>query len=200
MVRDSIKSRGEAPSLTEMMKELGLSTKKSVAFHLDALERKGFIVRTGAARGIRIIESFTEDFIQVPLLGYANAGEPLALANEENLGEIMVDKKILKNKKKIFGVELKGDSMNQKIMNGIPLSNGNYAIIAKEEEVRNNDVVLAIINDGATVKMFKQEGDTVILYPSSSNPVHKPIYLDKTNSNFIAGKVITVLSNPSRSI
>jgi repressor LexA len=198
-VKSHLNRYGESPSLTELMVEMGLSTKRSVAFHLDALEKKGYITRTGRARGIRIVEDslLNDDFVHVPLLGFANAGTPLVLAEEDYHGELVVDKKLIKNRRKVFGLELKGDSMNKMRLNGIPLDNGNYVIVSKEAHVDNGDVVVAIINNGATVKSFKKEGNTVVLYPNSDNPEHRPIYLDPSNENFIAGKVLTALSNPS---
>lgn len=200
LVRNSIDQNGYAPSLTEMMEELGLSTKRSVAFHLDALEKKGMIYRTGEARGIRLIQNNTGGgFIPIPLLGFANCGEALMVAEEEDNGEILVEETILKGKRKVFGVELRGDSMDQRRLNGINLANGNFAIVVKEEEVRTGDVVLAIIEGGATIKSFKREKGMIVLYPESSNPRHKPIYVKESDmdSAMIAGKVLTVLSNPS---
>lgn len=196
LIRQSYDRDGHAPSLTEMMNDLGLSTKKSVAFHLDALERKGYIVRNGRARGINLTSSVDGDFVSVPLMGFANAGEPLMTAEDQYLGELTVDRKLLKKNRKVFGVELRGDSMDRRKLNGIPMKNGNYAIVAKDVEIHNGDVVLAVINHGATVKTFKREGNLVALYPESTNPIHKPIYVDSGNSAYIAGKVLTVLSNP----
>ncbi|WKZ30993.1 MAG: transcriptional repressor LexA [Candidatus Dojkabacteria bacterium] len=196
LIKHKFDQDGTAPSLNEMMGELGLSTKKSVAFHLDALERKGYIVRNGRARGIKLLGDLAGDFITVPLMGFANAGEPLMTAEDEYLGELTVDRSLLKSSRKVFGVELRGDSMDRKKMNGVHMRNGNYAIIAKDAEVRNGDVVLAVINHGATVKTFKRDGKVVTLFPESTNPIHKPIYVDNENSTYIAGKVITVLNNP----
>ena len=96
LVKAYVDQHGYSPSLTEMMKILGLSTKRSVAFHLDALEKKGYITRTGQARGIRLAaKAVGSDFLTVPLLGFANAGAPMILAEEEDNGELTVDKKLL---------------------------------------------------------------------------------------------------------
>lgn len=196
LIQEEYKKRGSAPSLSEMMAKLGLSTKRSVAFHLDALERKGYIVRNGRARGIKLLGGSFGEFAAVPLMGFANAGEPLMNAEDEYLGELMVEKTLIKGNRKVFGVELRGDSMDRKQLNGVPMRSGNYAIVAKDMEIHNGDVVLAVINHGATVKTFKRDGSIVALFPESSNPVHKPIYVDNENSTYIAGKVVTVLNNP----
>lgn len=197
LLKDSITTEGYAPTLTELMEQLGVSTKRGVAFHLDALEKKGYIYRTGEARGISLIESESDSFISIPILGFANAGTPLVLAEEENIGELTVDKNILKGKKKVFGLEIKGDSMNRKKLNGITMDNGNFALIVKDAQINNGDVVLAVLDGAATIKTFRREGDTVVLYPESNNSVHKPIYIKADDDSFINGKVMTVLSNPA---
>lgn len=196
LLKDSLKTNGYAPTLTEMMEVLGISTKKGVAFHLDALEKKGYIYRTGEARGISLVQGDSNMFISVPILGFANAGTPLVLAEEEHMGELSVDKNILKGKKKVFGLEIKGDSMDIKSMNGVNMQSGNYALVVRDAQVNNGDVVLAVLDGAATLKTFKREGDTVVLYPESSNPVHKPLYMKQGDDSFINGKVMTVLSNP----
>jgi repressor LexA len=199
IIKESLKSKGMAPSLGEMMEEMDISTKKGVVSHLKALEKKGYIIRTGGERGINLTEEIENDnFISVPLLGFANAGEPLMTAEDEYMGELTVDKNILKGSKKVFGVELRGDSMNKKELNGVRLDNGNYAIVAKDTEVKNGDVVLAVIDEGATVKTFNKENNLVVLYPESNNEIHKPIYIDENRDTYIAGKVVTVLSNPTK--
>ena len=197
LVNRYLKQEGYAPTLTEMMGELDITTKKGVAFHLDALEKKGYISRTGESRGIIVRDQSMEGFIRIPLLGFANCGTPLALAQEDYRGEITIDEKLLKGNRKVFGVEMKGDSMDKKSINGVPLYSGNYALIAKNVPVVNGDVVLAMIDEAATIKTFKKDGQTVVLYPESSNPVHKPIYVKSdVGDSFINGKVMAVLSNP----
>lgn len=188
---------GISPSLPDLMEITGITTKKGVASHLDCLERKGYIKRTGEARGIRILLDESGDFERVPLLGYANAGEPLIQVEEEYHGELLVHKRLLKSKRKVFGVELRGDSMNKRLMNGITMENSNFVIIVKEEDVKNGDVVLAEINGGATVKTYKKEGEICVLYPESNNPIHKPIYM-QCDKGQIIGRVVTVLNNPNK--
>jgi repressor LexA len=197
LVNKHIKDFGYSPTLSELMDELDISTKKGVAFHLDALEKKGYLSRTGESRGIIISQSNLRGFLNIPLLGYANAGTPLALAKEEYIGELTVDEKIVKGRRKVFGLEIKGDSMDKKVLNGVPMFNGNYAIVAKDLEIEDGDVVLAVINDAATIKTYKKEGKNIVLYPESTNPVHRPIYIEDDGESFINGKVLTVLSNPT---
>lgn len=196
IIEKTLQENGVAPSLGEMLSELGFSSKRSVTFHLDALERKGYITRTGQARGIYLNAPSGERFLSIPLVGFANAGQPMLLAEEGDYGEITVDKRLLKRKRKVFGLELRGDSMDKRSLNGVPLSNGNYVIVSKDSEYRNGDVVLAIIDNAATIKSFKREKDRIVLYPESSSRRYHPIYIRSDGEAMIAGKVLTALSNP----
>ena len=199
VIRDCFLDKGYAPSLTELQKLLNISTKRGVVSHLIALERKGYIMRTSEPRGIHLVgdeEPVFEYLIGIPVLGYANAGTPLVSAEEENIGVINVHRKIVKGKKDLFSLIIKGDSMNQKELEGTLFSNGSYLIIQKDVEINDGDAVVAIIDNSATVKNFKRSGDVVILYPESSNPKHKPIYLSEDSESILNGKVIKVLENP----
>jgi len=199
IIRDFYLDNGYAPSLTELQELLSISTKRGVVNHLIALERKGYIMRTSEPRGIHLIEDeepIYEYLIGIPVLGYANAGTPLVSAEEENMGVINVHRDLLKKKRDLFSLIIKGDSMDKKVLGGELLSNGSYLIVQKDAEINNGDVVVAIIDNSATVKTYKKSGDMVILYPESSNIKHKPIYLNEDSESMINGKVIKVLENP----
>jgi repressor LexA len=193
--------KGFAPSLNELKDQLGISTKRGVVVHLDALERKGYIFRTSQPRGIHMAENDEEivyDYlIGVPILGYANAGIPMVSAEEENLGVLKIDKNILGNKENLFALIIKGDSMDLAKIDNQDLSNGKYIIIQKDADFEDGDIVVAIIDDSATVKRFKKSKDVILLYPDSSNPANMPIYMDRNTEGLINGKVIKVLENPS---
>ncbi len=201
VIRDYFLQNGFAPSLSELQVLLDIATKRGVVNHLIALEKKGYIIRTSEPRGIRMVkdneEPVYEYLIGVPILGYANAGTPLVSAEEENLGVLRIDKKILGKKKSLFSLIVKGDSMDREMIDGKTIIDGNYLIVDKEAEVLDGDVVVAIIENCATVKRFKKDQDMVILYPNSSNPIHQPIYLDKNTESIINGKVVRVLEKPS---
>lgn len=200
IIKSSIENKGTPPSLGELQEELGISTKRGVVNHLKALEKKGMIVRTSEARGIKLTENIFGQFIMnVNILGYANAGAPLVYAQEETLGVLRVDKSLLPVSKDMFALEVKGDSMNKRIVNGTQLTNGNFAIVAKNHPVKNGDVVLAIIDECATIKTFRKDRNMIVLYPESTNLVHKPIYLSPSEEEeLIYGKVVAVLDNPQK--
>lgn len=200
VIRDYFLQNGFAPSLSELQVLLDIATKRGVVNHLIALEKKGYILRTSEPRGIRMLEENEEPvyeyLIGVPILGYANAGTPLVGAEEENLGVLRVDKNILGKKKSLFSLIVKGDSMDREMIDGKTITDGNYLVVDKEAEIFDGDVVVAIVENCATVKRFKKDQDMVVLYPNSSNPIHQPIYLDKNTESMLNGKVIKVLEKP----
>jgi len=197
IIEKYLSKKGYSPSLTEIQKELKVKFKRSVVQYLEALERKGFINRTSRARGIRLVARSNDRlFVSVPVFGYANAGEPLAIAEEEKLGELKVERKLLPQKRNIFAVIVRGDSMNQCVIEGTALENGNYAVIAKNTPVRDGEVLLAVIDGSATIKRVKRTKGMLLLYPQSTNSRHKPIYMSRGNNAYINGKVIAALENP----
>lgn len=206
VIRDYYLDNGIAPSLGELQSMLEISTKRGVVSHLEALEKKGYIIRTSEPRGITIlgeIEDYEQEeepnyeyLVGIPILGYANAGTPLVSAQEENLGVLKLEPSLLNKKENLFGLIVKGDSMNMCNVDGKLLSNGSYLVVQKDSDFEDGDVVVAIIDGGATVKKIQRNEDMVILYPKSNNPIHKPIYLDVNSDLLINGKVIKVLDNP----
>ena len=186
-----------APTLAELQEMLGINTKRGVVKHLEALEKKGYIYRNGKSRGIFLDSTFSSDMYDVPVLGYANAGRPLAMAEEEIMGVIKMDKDVLTQKPDLFALMVKGDSMNTRRINKVPILNNSYVIIEKSGQVSDGDVVLAVIDNAATIKTLKRSDNSVILYPESDNPIHTPIYLRNSSEAYINGKVIAVLENPS---
>ncbi len=197
VLKDYISKHGEAPTLTELQEVLEIKTKRGVVKHLEALDKKGFIYRTGEPRGIKITDTFQKATFQIPIYGYANAGTPLVFAQEEIIGSIYVDKKLISKGDGKFGLIVKGDSMNIRQIDKVAIQDKNFVIIDKNAEFRDGDVVLAVIDDAATIKTFKKSANSVILYPESNNPVHTPIYLSEDSNAVINGKVIAVLENPS---
>ncbi len=201
IIRQCYLENGQAPSLGELQEFLGISTKRGVVNHLIALEKKGYIIRTGDPRGIHIVDNDEEivyDYlIGVPILGYANAGTPLVSAEEENLGNIKVDPKLVNKKEDLFALIVKGDSMDLAEIEGKNIEEGSYLIVQKDAEIQDGDVVVAIIDNSATVKRFKKGDGMITLYPESTNPLNQPIFLDKDTDVMFNGKVIKVLENPT---
>jgi len=184
---------------------LEFNSKRGVVNHLIALENKGYIIRTSEPRGIQLVSEHNDSNLQyeyligIPIFGYANAGTPLVSAEEESLGLLRVDRSLIgkKSSKDLFGLIVKGDSMNEREVDGVKIEEGKYLIVDKGVDVQEGDVVVAVIDSSATVKnIFLTAKDMVVLYPKSDNPKHQPMYLDVKSDFLINGKVIKVLSNP----
>lgn len=199
-IKDHIKNHKYAPTIGELMEEFGFASKRAITYHLEVLEKRGLISRSSESRGIEVLDKIEDNFLSVPLLGFANAGTPLVLAQEEYMGELTVDKSLLSSSDNIFAVELKGDSMNRKKFGNTYLQNGAYVIISKGADFNDNDVVLAVIDGCATVKIFKRMSDLIVLSPESDNPKHKPIFVNPNTDSTILGKIVGVLDNPMNSI
>ena len=86
-----------------------------------------------------------------------------------------------------------------KTLEGIKVEEGKYLIVDKKADVQEGDLVVAVIDNSATVKNISlKTKDMVVLYPESNNPKHQPIYIDSDSDFLINGKVVKVLDNPMR--
>lgn len=195
-IQDYVSKYQTSPSLGEIGQRLDIKHKRGVAQYLESLERKGYINRNGEARGLKLLQQTISDFIYIPILGMANAGQPLVYSDSELRGKLQVDKTLIPRSRELFAVIIKGDSMNQRQIEGHLLADGAYAVVDPESEVHNGDAVLAIIDECATIKNFTANEDKVILYPQSNNPIHQPIYVSSERQNLINGKVVAVLERP----
>jgi repressor LexA len=195
-IKEYIAAEGEAPTLSEITTTLGMKSSASVLFHLRSLEKKGSITRSHDARGITLTESLS--FSSIPVLGIANASAPLADAEESHLGYLQIDNMIIRNKGNLFAVKINGDSMDQQFVSetSVTLKHGNYAIVDRKTDYHPGDVVLAVVNGGATIKVYQETSDGVILLPNSSNDRHHPIYIKDREQLQINGKVVMALERP----
>lgn len=194
-----ISKKGYSPTLREIRgllrgKKLKLVSLNSLVQYLKALEEKGYIQRFPKARGIRLLEGDVKNFIEVPLIGNADCGEPLSFADDQIEDYINVSKKfIYGDKKDYFFVRAVGDSMNKEGINDT-----DYILAKKTQNIENGDNVLAVINGLGTIKKIRKEKNAVVLTPSSTNPKHKPIILHPDDQILICGKVEKVINNPSK--
>ena len=196
-IHRSSREHGYAPSIREIGAELEIASPKATHDHLKALEKKGFVTRTGQTsramvitkRGLLAlgIEAETSETVLVPVIGRVAAG-PLDLA-EENLEEsLRVDVSMVGgNGRDIFGLRIRGDSM---IGDGIV--DGSIVFVRKASTAPKGAIVIALLDDGATCKRYFPEGDQVRLQPS--NPKVAPIYFKKSDVRLalILGVVVGV--------
>lgn len=169
-IKKEIKTRGYPPAVREIGEAVGLSSSSTVHSHLNQLENKGYIRRNPTKpRAIEITDhSFQhfKDIVNVPVLGQVTAGQPiLAVENIEDSFPLPLD---FVRSEETFMLRIKGDSMiNAGIMNG------DYVIVRKENTAQNGEIVVALIEDEATVKRFFREKDHVRLQPE--NDEYEPI-------------------------
>ena len=177
------------PSISEMAVYLKVKSKNAVAKLLESLEDNGFIKTSGKARGIEVLktlgESLQKGFIQIPLLGNIQAGSP-HLAEEHIEEWINLPHNLVKGRRDVFLLRVRGDSM---INAGI--YEGDLVIVRPTKEAKNNDIVVALLHDEATVKRFIQIKNRA--YLKAENPAYKNIY--PKEEWMIQGKVVGVIRN-----
>ena len=182
-IKETILKKGYPPAVREICEAVRLKSTSSVHSHLEQLEKNGYIRRDPTKpRTIEIIDDTfnlaRREVVNVPLLGTVAAGAPIpAQENIENYFPIPVE--MLPNKE-IFMLKVKGDSM---IDAGI--YNGDRVIVAKADTARNGEIVVALVDDSATVKTFYKEKGRFRLQPQNASM--DPIILDEVQ---ILGKVI----------
>ena len=171
---------GVPPSVREIGEAVGLRSTSSVQANLDALESAGYISRDPMLkRSIRVVGQ-ADNITQVPLLGAVAAGSPL-LAVEQIEGYIPYTGRLSRDKP-LFGLRVKGESM---LWAGI--LNGDIVVAEKTPAAQNGEMVVAMIDDEATVKTFYKENGRFRLQPE--NAAYDPIIVDEVE---ILGKVVAV--------
>lgn len=185
-IRQEVRKKNYPPSVREIGEAVGLSSSSTVHAHLSKLEQKGLIRRNPTKpRAIELLEyeqepAYIADVIRVPVVGQVTAGQPILA--EENIEEYFPLPKVMVRNDTVFLLRVRGDSMiNAGIMNG------DYVIVRRQETAQSGEIVVAMLEDEATVKRFYKEKDHIRLEPE--NDLYEPI-----RSPFISviGKVIGV--------
>jgi len=184
-IKEQTLHRGFPPAVREICEAVNLKSTSSVHSHLETLEKNGYIRRDPTKpRAIEILDDtfnlIRREMANVPLVGRVAAGEPiLAEQNIENYFPIPVE--MLPNSE-TFMLTVRGESM---INAGI--FEGDYVLVEQTKVVNNGDMVVALIEDGATVKTFYKEEGIIRLQPE--NDTMEPIIVKNVE---ILGKVIGV--------
>ena len=189
---DYIDENNYPPSVREIGEAAGLSSTSTVHGYLQRLEKRGLIHRDESkSRAISIVDSaetnragdlkqLDADMISIPVVGDVTAGVPI-LAHE-NIEEYLTLPRSIATHEDSFVLNVKGESM---INAGI--LNGDKIIVRKQNWAQNGDIVVALIEDEATVKTFYIDDDHIRLQPE--NDAYEPILVREVN---ILGKVIGV--------
>ncbi|MBU1044814.1 MAG: transcriptional repressor LexA [Candidatus Omnitrophica bacterium] len=191
ILADYIRREKIPPTNREILKMMGLKSPRSIAQYLDALEQGEYIKRGKGARNIKILKSPYDNnsagkTVKVPVLGYVPCGTPF-LAEENIETQISVSEKIAKPPYKYFILRAVGDSMNKAGIN-----EGDLVLVRQQLTANNGDIVVALIDDEATIKKLRLHEEHITLEPNSTNPKHYPIVLER---NFeIQGIVVRSMS------
>lgn len=172
------------PSVREIAAAVGLKSTSSVQANLDALEKAGYIERDPMLkRSVRVCSEVQDDYMRVPLIGTVTAGAPI-LAVEQIEGYIPYISRGSQDKP-LFALKVRGESM----LNAGILS-GDIVIVEKTPAAQNGDMVVALVEDEATVKTFYKEKGYFRLQPE--NDAYEPIIV---NEVVILGKVVGLIRN-----
>lgn len=182
-IKETILKKGYPPAVREICEAVNLKSTSSVHSHLETLEKNGYIRRDPTKP--RTIEILDDDFaltrremVNVPLIGTVAAGVPILA--QENIENYMPFPAEMLPNKDIFMLRVKGESM---IEAGI--LNGDQVLVSSQSTAENGEMVVALVDDSATVKTFYKEDGHYRLQPQSSSM--EPIIVDDVQ---ILGKVI----------
>ena len=175
-IEKQIMTQGYPPSVREIGKAVGLSSTATVHGYLEKLEEKGYVKKKDKkGRTLRLLKGATgetkikssknfytqKELVEVPVIGRITAGEPiLAVENVTDTFPIPID---FVGNSECFMLTVRGESM---IEAGI--LDGDYILVKKQNTAENGEIVVALIEDEATVKTFYKEKDHIRLQPENS--------------------------------
>ncbi len=182
-IKENILKKGYPPAVREICEAVNLKSTSSVHSHLETLERNGYIRRDPTKpRAIEILDDefalTRREMVQVPMIGTVAAGQPI-LAQENIEDYFPIPANLLPNAE-IFMLRVKGESM---IEAGI--YDGDRVIVEQTKVADNGDIVVALVDDSATVKRYYKEKGYYRLQPE--NVSMSPIIVNELE---ILGKVI----------
>lgn len=197
-----------------MAKGIGMpeESPQKIKHHLLQLEKKGFL-SIDRARGMVNRASSTPDWAKgllskasrlfsIPIVGTANCGPATIFAEQNFQGFLRASSKLVGRQRPngLYAVKADGTSMNRAEINGKRIEDGDFVIVDSEDSsVNSGNVVLAIIDDKATIKRFidDREHDQIVLMADSFHD-YAPIHLHPSDDFSISGKVIGVIKKPGK--
>ena len=161
-IKKQIDEEGYPPSVREICTAVGLSSPSTVHRYINSLEEKGYIIKDGLKkRAIRLPKQENGvDVLSVPVVGTVAAGQPILA--QENIEEYFPLPIHYAAKRDMFMLRVRGESMvNAGILDG------DYVIVEQQDSARNGEIIVALIDDSATVKTFYKEKDYIRLQPEN---------------------------------
>ncbi len=188
-IRDWVVRYGYSPSTRQIGDAVGLRSSSSVSKHLASLEEKGFLRRSDAVSRPIDVRAFlqpaetgqSEDAVPVPVVGDIAAGVPIAA--EEHVDDVLTLPRGLTGRGNVFGLRVRGDSMVD-----AAICDGDIVVVRQQNEAHSGQIVAAMIDDEATVKVYRRRGGHVYLEPR--NPAYEVIDGDRA---VVLGIVVSVL-------
>lgn len=182
-IKETILKKGYPPAVREICEAVNLKSTSSVHSHLETLERNGYIRRDPTKpRTIEILDDTfgltRREVVQVPIIGTVAAGQPL-LAEEHVEDYFPIPAELLPNQQ-TFMLRVKGESMIN-----VGIFDGDQVLVVQTNTARNGDLVVALVDDSATVKRFFKENGHYRLQPE--NDSMEPIIVPEVE---VLGKVI----------
>ena len=184
-ITNTIRSEGYPPSVRDIQQALDVKSTSTVHAYLQRLEEKGYIRKSDRkSRSLRVNDPLpaSQDTARIPLVGTVAAGTPiLATQNIERYLDVPAISRALRGSN-LFALRVKGESM---IEAGI--LDGDIIVVNRDAEFQNGEIVVALIDDEATVKTYYKENGHFRLQPENSTM--EPIIVDEV---YILGKVVSV--------
>lgn len=205
-IKSYIGEKGTAPSLQEIREHFSLASVSTADYYVRRLIAEKCISRPkGRARSIEINEPVISHTTPrsfsmrsrnvVPLVGNANAGSALEVAEEQIEGYVEIPDSVTLTDS-LFALRVKGDSMERETLHGKNIIDGAIVLVDSSQQVpTGGEVVLSIINGCANIKkiQFDRDKNVVKLCSNSNSTDHKPIFLNDGDDFQVNGKVINVL-------
>ena len=188
-IRDWVGRHGYAPSTREIGEAVGLRSTSSVSKHLAALEDKGFLRRSPTISRPIDVRAFLGDLpsresgdsVPVPVVGDIAAGTPISA--QEHVDDVMQLPRGLTGRGTVFGLRVRGDSMVD-----AAICDGDIVVVKQQSEAHSGQIVAAMIDEEATVKVYRRRDGHVYLEPR--NPAYDVIDGDRAT---VLGVVVSVL-------
>lgn len=176
-IKSQLRLHGYPPSVREICEAVRLNSPSTVHAHLNTLEKKGYIRRDPQKpRALEVLDSgrlpspALREMVEAPILGRISAGLP-ALAEENFEDSFPIPLDFLRTNKQVFMLRVKGESMIE-----VGIEDGDLLIVEEAHTARNGEIIVALIDDEATVKTFYREPTRFRLQPE--NQTMAPIYVD----------------------
>ena len=187
------REKGYNPTMREVGEAVGLSSTSSVSYQLSQLRELGFLSKADAGqRAMDVLKSapgmstasrseFSDNVVSIPLVGRIAAGGPILA--EQNIESHLTLPRELVGGGELFMLKVSGDSMID-----AAICDGDWVVVRQQQTAEQGEIVAALLEEGATVKVFRQSNGQTWLMPRNSS--YDPI--DGTNA-VIMGKVVSVI-------